>query len=701
MVIEPGASPPSSHATSETPPPASPPPARWLAWVMMVAVMAVTCLVFLPTLGNGFVYWDDHLVLLQNYDYRGFDWDRIRWMFTTRLMCHFQPLTWLTYALDYTLWGMEPWGYHLTSLLFHVATAGTFFWVARHLLYRAMGPWGSGAGVALAVAAGLATLVFSIHPLRVESVAWATERRDVTSGLFMMIALAAYLRASSRPAPARYRWLAASLTAYGLSLMGKAMGMTLPLVLVALDAYPLRRLGPIGRDWFAQSNRGVWLEKLPYLAIAVAAAANAFLGQYHGGTMAAVDRFPLVARVAITFYGIAFYVYKTLLPVRLSPLYAAPYPFNPWAWYFPLSVVVVGGISVAVVLGARRWPGGLVLWLIYLIVISPVVGLVQIGPQIAADRYTYLACLGWAVLAGAGWTAAWQRRSASPQWRMAFVAASVAAPMTLMALGWLTRNQVHVWKDTETLWRQVLRVEPNNGKAHNSLANWFYRQGRAAEAVERHKIGIRCDPTRPGAYNDMAAALVRLGRTDEAMDAYRQSIEINPRRPEGYAGLGMLLIKSRDPAEVKEGLECLRTSLEIRPTLSLPRICLANHHVQTKQYSRAAAELREGLKLTPRDPMLAARAAWLLATCPDDAVRNGAEALTWARRAVDSADEPDPVILEGLAAALAETGQFDQAVQVARQATALARQQGRKHLAAGIDGRARLYASRRPYRMRR
>jgi len=664
----------------------------------MAVVMVVTFLAYMPVLDNGFVNWDDRAVLLDNYDYRGLDWNHIKWMFTTRLMCHFQPLTWLTYALDYKLWGMDPWGYHLTSLLWHAATAGMFFWVARRLLHLAIGRHGSGSGPGLAVAAGVAALVFAIHPLRAESVAWATERRDVTSGLFFMITLAAYLRAAAGTGRSRTRWLVVSLSAYVLSLMGKATGMTLPVVLVVLDAYPLGRLGPFGRGWTAPRVRGVWLEKLPYLVIAIVAGVNAFLGQYYSAAMAPMELVTGLGRVSTACYATAWYVYKTFLPFGLSPLYSPDHPFDPWAWYFLLSGVVVILFSTGVILAARRWPAGLALWITYLTLLGPVSGLVQIGPQIAADRYTYLPCVGWAILVAAGWLATWHRRTRSPGWKAIFVASTLVLLLALAGLGCLSRRQARIWHDSGTLWRHALRVHPENAKAHNCLANWLHQQGRLGEALAEHREGIRLNPARASSYTSMAAVLAELGQRGPARAAFQQAIEIEPRCFGAHNGLGRLLLRSRTRKEIQEGLDHLRKSLEIKPAAVQVRVDLATHYARRRQYGQAEQVLREGTRLAPRNPWLAANLAWLLATCPDPKIRNGPEAVTLARQACQTTGSSHSGMLDVLAAALAETGQFDQAVTIAGQAAHLAHQAGDGKSANAIERRASRYEAARPWR---
>src|SRR5712691_11745291 len=251
-------------------------PQRRGSWLVPVLIALVTFTAFLPTLQNEFVGWDDATNFLDNPHYRGLAWTHLRWMWTTTHMGPYIPLTWMTLGLDYLLWSMNPVGYHLTSLLLHAANAVVFFFLVRRLLTLAL-PSPAERGHALAISAGLAALVFAIHPLRVESVAWATERRDVLSGLLYLVTILVYLRACERGARGRgWYWLAVAV--FGCALLSKSMVVNLPVVLVILDVYPLRRLGgTIG--WWSLADGPVYTEKIPFVLLAAAASAIALLAQ--------------------------------------------------------------------------------------------------------------------------------------------------------------------------------------------------------------------------------------------------------------------------------------------------------------------------------------------------------------------------------------------------------------------------------------
>src|SRR3989449_11431576 len=410
---------------------------RWVYWLVPVLVALVTFAAFLPALQNQFVNFDDNDNFLDNPHYRGLAWTHLRCMWTTHLG-HYIPLTWMTLGLDYLLWGLNPVGYHLMSLLLHAANAVVFFFVVRRILTRAL-PSLSERGHALAVSAGVAALVFAIHPLRVESVAWVTERRDVLSGLFYLLTILLYLRACERGARGR-GWYGLSVAAFVLALLSKSMVVNLPVVLLILDVYPLRRLGgAVG--WWSEPARRVYVEKIPFVLLAAAASAIALVAQLSHDTMVSVVQLSALGRLAVSVYGVSFYLWKTVAPVNLSPLYELPPTVNPWALPFIVSYGVVVAITAIVLALRRRAPGLPAAWVAYIVVLLPVLGIFQSGPQIAADRYTYLAGLGWAILVSAGVLSHWRRRP--------FLFTGLAA-CVLFGLGILTWNQVQVWRDSRS-----------------------------------------------------------------------------------------------------------------------------------------------------------------------------------------------------------------------------------------------------------
>src|SRR5438309_1670620 len=510
---------------------------RWVRWLAPLLVVLCTLAAFLPTLQNHFVNWDDDKNFLDNPHYRGLGWTQLSWMWTTH-MGHYIPLTWMTFGLDYLLWGMNPVGYHLTSLLLHAANAVVFFFIARRLLTLAL-PSPSKRGHALAVSAGFAALVFAIHPLRVESVAWVTERRDVLSGLFFLLTILVYLRACERPELGRW-WYGLSVALFGCALLSKSMAVSLPVVLLILEVYPLRRLGG-SLGWASASARRVYVEKIPFVLLAAAASALALLAQLSSRAMVSVAHLSALDRLAVSAYGLSFYLWKTVVPLNLSPLYMLPQTVNPAATPFIVSyggVLAVTAIALAL---RRRWPGLPAAWLAYVVVLLPVLGIAQSGPQIAADRYTYLAALGWAILAGAGLLSCWRRSTSSTTgapatWGLAGIATGV-----VIALGVLTWNQVQVWQDSERLWTHAVAVDPNSFMAHNNLGYALDRQGKLAEAIEHYRQALRIKPDYAEAHNNVGHALDGQGKPAEAIEHFQQALRIQPETAEAHNNLARAL----------------------------------------------------------------------------------------------------------------------------------------------------------------
>src|SRR5207244_3203976 len=533
-------------------------PQRRGFWLVPALIALVTFAAFLPVLQNQFVDWDDQRNFLDNPHYRGLGWTHLRWMWTTH-MGHWIPLTWMTFGLDYLLWGMNPVGYHLTNLLLHVTNAVVFFFVVRRILTLAL-PSPAERSHALAVSAGFAALVFAIHPLRVESVAWVTERRDVLSGLFYLLTILVYLRASERGARGQ-GWYWPSVAAFVCALLSKSMVVNLPVVLLILDVYPLRRLGgAVG--WWSERARRVYVEKIPFVLLAAAASAIALWAQLSHDTMVSVVQLSALGRLAVSVYGLSFYLWKTVAPVNLSPLYELPPAVNPWAPPFIVSYGVVVAITAIVLALRRRVPGLPAAWGAYIVILLPVLGIFQSGPQIAADRYTYLAGLGWAILAGAALLSCWRssRRSKTgtpATWLLAGLAFCV-----VVGLGVLTWNQVQVWHDSEKLWTHALAIDPKSPVAQGNRGNALARQGKPAEAIEHFRQALTMKPDYAYAQNNWGAALALQGKLAEAIEHYRRALQIKPDSADAHNNWGQALARQ---GKLAEAIDHYRQALQIKP----------------------------------------------------------------------------------------------------------------------------------------
>src|SRR5438132_7257447 len=530
----------------------------WVLWLVPVLIALVTVAAFLPALQNQFVSWDDAENFLDNPHYRGLGWSQLHWMWTTH-QGHYIPLTWMTLGLDYLLWGMNPVGYHLTSLLLHAANAVVFFFVVRRILKRAL-PSPSERGHALAVSAGFAALVFAIHPLRVESVAWVTQRRDVLSGVFYVVTILLYLRACERVARGRgWYWL--SVAVFVCALLSKSMVVNLPFVLLILDVYPLRRLGGFV-GWWSEPARRIYIEKIPFVLLAAAASAIAVMAQSSVHAAASLAQLSVPGRLAVSAFGLGFYLWKMVVPVNLSPLYELPRTVDPLAPPFILSYGLVLAITVIALARCRRLPGLPAVWLAYVVVLLPVLGIVQSGPQIAADRYTYLAGLGWAILAGAGLLSCWRTSRTSKTGTPTTLPIAGVATCLVVGLGALTWNQVRVWHDSTRLWSYAVSIDPESAMPQKKLGDEFVRQGKLGEAIAHYQQALRIKPNFADAETNWGVALAAQGKVAEAIEHYQQALRIKPDYAEAHYNLGNELARQ---GKLVEAIEHYQQALRLKP----------------------------------------------------------------------------------------------------------------------------------------
>ncbi len=570
------------------------------AWVLNprfipFALSLVTFAVFSPALRNGFVEWDDYTNLFENPHFRGVHWTHIRWMFTSTLMGHYIPFTWLTFGLDYTLWGMNPFGYHLTNVLVHAANAALFYLVALRLLSKAT----SLTGPTLRLAGSMATLLFALHPLRAESVAWATERRDVLSGFFFLLAVLTYLKAAESEG-GRRRWLlTTSLGSYLLALTSKSIVMTLPLVLVLLDVYPLGRLQWRWREWASPTARAVLREKLPYFVLGLAGAVTSYYAVAANDYLTTLQRYPWPARLGMTAFSLWFYFEKTVVPIWLSLLYELPVRVDPLAPRFFLPALAVLAISGIVLALHRRWPAGLAVWLYYGIVLGPVTGIVHSGHQLAHDRYSYLSCLSWALLFGAavGYVAWAGATGAVRPWLTRATAAVAAA--WILALATLTWYQVQVWRDTETLWRYGAESDPECSICQINLGDAFLRQKLPGLARERYELGLRLRPDRTRVYSNLGIILANTGDFKGAMEHLNHALADYPNDPAVLSNMGLALINQK---RFPEAISHLRHAIWVKPDHPSALTNLGAALTETRQPDAALRYLLRSAELKPDEP---------------------------------------------------------------------------------------------------
>ncbi len=576
---------------------------RVAAWAVPIEIACLTAAVLLPVLRDGWTDWDDPINFLNNPYYRGLGWTQLRWMLTAGLMGHWIPVTWLTLGADYALWGMRPFGYHLTSLLLHVASGAVFYLVARRLLGLAMP---AAPPLARGLGAAAAALFFSIHPLRVESVAWITERRDLTSGLFFLLTILAYLKAHERPAR-RPGWHVASLAFAALALTSKSIVMGLPLALVILDVYPLRRLPSHPRTWIRAEARPVWREKIPFAALAVGAAATAYGVQR--GTGYLTDAEPL-ARVVMVVYNVWFHVWKTFVPRRLGPLYEMPANLPLLDPAYLVAAVGVVVVTVAVWLLRRRWPAGLAVWVFYLVMLAPVVGVVHTGHHLGADRNTYVPCAGFALLVGAAVVAAAAAYPRGGRRRLAAGALVGLVALWLAGLAVSAHRQTAFWHDSETLWARGIEVDPTCSICVHNLAIVMQRRGNQEASLALFRRAIALRPDRTEFRGNYGLLLLQMGQREEGEAELRLRLARNPGDYSAHTNLGIALIED---GRLADSIAQIEQALRVKPDWVPALDALGRALLTDGRLDGAQAAFERALAVNPGDPigrLGLARVAW-------------------------------------------------------------------------------------------
>jgi len=511
-------------------------------------------------------------------------------MLTATVMGHWIPVTWLTLGADFALWGMNPFGYHLTNLLLHTTNAVLFYFVSRRLLRLAM-PAASRGTVILGAAA--AALVFAVHPLRVESVAWITERRDVLSGLFFLAAILAYLRGVETGDRIEPRWRTYSLLLFAGGLLSKASVMTLPAVLVLLDVYPLRR--------GAFTWRRLVVEKAGYWALALGGAVGALVAlKLSGLRITPYVAYGPEARLAMVAYSFWFYPSTWVWPIGLSPLYELPARLDPLSPRFLLPVIGLVAVTTLLVLLRKRWAGGLAAWVYSAVMLSPTSGVVHAGFQLAHDRYSYLSGLGFALLAGGG--IAWILRATSDRRvsRTLAAGALAATALVVVGLGVGSWQQSRVWQDSETLWRWGLEVDPDCAICHHNLGIVLGRRGDRAEAQALLERAIALRPDRSEFQGNYGLLLVQMGRRPEGMARLRYRLGHNPRDVNARVNLGIALVEDGRPAEAVAELE---EALRVKPDSVTALTSLGRALLEDGRVEPARAAFERAIAINAADPV--------------------------------------------------------------------------------------------------
>jgi tetratricopeptide (TPR) repeat protein len=589
-----------------------------------------------------FVDFDDTRYIVENPRLReGLGAGGIVGDFTSPYYLNWHPLTSVSFRIDYALYGLEPAGYLWTNVALHGLAALALFLA----LCRMTGATGASAFVAG---------VFALHPLHVESVAWASSRKDVLSAVCFGFALLAYARYAEAPSAAR---MAAVAVALVVGLLSKAVLVTLPFVLLLLDGWPLRRLGEGGMD--LRLLRARVAEKWPLFAVCLLAAGITWGVQREAGATALGDVLPIGLRVANAILSYADYLIDAVWPSGLAVFY--PHPrLGPSAGKVACAggaLLAITGVALAL---RRRAPYLIVGWLWFLGMLVPMLGLVQVGQQARADRYSYLPLTGLAI--AAAWSADALVRSPGHRRLLALTGAVV-----LVALGIAAWSQAALWRDSATLFAHARDVTSGNFKAHRGLGDALRRQGAYDEALREYAEATRIAPGWAEPYLGRAEVLVLVGRRDEAVASFERALELEPRRRGVARALGLLQARLGRTTAAQRYLEAAVAEGEADLQVLL---ALAEIGTTLGDDAAAAAHYRSALLLEPAHPAAGNNLAWLLATSADPRVRAPAEALRLAQQGVSRA--PDhPGALDTLAAAFAASERFEDAVATAARALVL------------------------------
>jgi Tfp pilus assembly protein PilF len=513
-------------------------------FLLALSAAGIALIVFLKALQNGFVNWDDNLYVYGNVFIRSLDTRLLRWAFTDfHTTANWHPLTWLSHAMDYRIWGPDPMGHHLTSVLLHGANTFLVVLLVVTLLDAARRKTNEGGlltGKDVLIAGFTTGLLFGIHPLHVESVAWVSERKDVLCAFFFLLSLLSYAKyadAVEESAGPAAPWLdkryLLAFIFFIMAMLSKPMAVTLPCVLLILDWFPYERIRS------AKTARGVVLEKIPFFILSIALSTVAVIAQASGGALVALRSTPLQWRLAVGASALISYLREMVFPFNLSPFYPYPKEFSPFS-YLP-AFLAVAGITAACLLVYRRsrrklW---LAVWTFYVITLLPVLGIVQVGEQSIADRYTYLPAIGPFLLAGLLVARASGKIFTAPRrdGRRALFVAVVLGMVAVMS--YLTIQQIGVWKDGITLWSDVLRKEPGVAFAYNNRGLTYGDMGLYDKAMNDYERSIALEPDFFRPYNNRGVILIRKGLPDEAIRDFDRSIALNPSFAETYMNRGI------------------------------------------------------------------------------------------------------------------------------------------------------------------
>jgi Flp pilus assembly protein TadD len=593
--------------------------------------------------------------------------------------------------LDCQLYGLNAGGHHATNVILHTIAVLLLFWVLQQMTGAA---WRS----------ALVAALFAVHPLHVESVAWVSERKDILSAVFFFLMLLAYSRYARAPSVMRYL---AVVVLFAAGLMSKPMLVSAPIILLLLDYWPLRRFEQPslirGKAKASESDeqrrkiRRLYLEKIPLFVLSAVAAILTFVLQKR--TAGAIPPLPFLWRVQNAFVSYVIYVWKTLWPARLAVFY--PHPNDTLAlWEVMFAILLLLAITASVIVFRKQRPYLLTGWFWYLVMLIPVIGIIQVGEQGHADRYTYLPHVG--LFVAAVWFAIDVATVRQSKTRVAVTTA--AAVLIILALAWVAFIQTSYWRNSDALWTHALAVTSDNDVAHNNLGYLCNDRGELDKAISHFESAARIRSGKRDPHYDLGSAFVQMnlgdalarkGRSDEAMRYYDEALRLQPNYADAYYNRGTVLFAK---GRVDEAIADWAKALEMHPNDADAHTSLGNALLQKGSLREAIAHYVTAMALAPEDPHSRNNLAWVLATASDSSIRDGAKAVGFAQEAVQLSGGREPLFLRTLAAAYAENGRFSEAIAVAQQAAVIANMQAKPDMAKRLNGDLVLFRGNLPLR---
>jgi protein O-mannosyl-transferase len=642
---------------------------------------AITWLVFGQTVRHEFVNFDDHVYVYDNpLVAGGLNINGIVSAFTHPHARNWHPLTTVSHMLDCQLYGLNAGGHHFTSVALHT--------IAVLLLFRVLRVTTGALWPSAFVAA-----LFAIHPLHVESVAWVSERKDVLSAVFFMLTLAAYVRYARAPSPGRY-FIVAMI--FALGLMSKPMLVTVPFVLLLLDYWPLRRFDKVARlkpgvgmtSWLNRRPSLLFLEKTPLLVLSGLSCLVTIWAQDQATGL--LEQLPFTWRLNNALVSYIEYVRQTFWPARLAVFY--PYPNNPLSiWKVTLASAFLLTVSAIAIFLRKKRPYVLTGWFWYVGMLVPVIGIVQIGEQGHADRYTYLPHIGLFLLIV--WTAA----DLAMAWHLRREYLWLAATTTIAVLSSGAAVQASFWKNSEKLWDHALSVTSNNDFAHNNLGFFYLRRGELDKAVSHFETALKIRSGKSHTrYNlgtalvhvNLANALAREGRPEEAIIHYEEAVRLRPDYGDTYYNFGSVLFQQ---GRIDDAITQWQKALAIQPNDAAAHTSLGNAFLQKGRPDEAIVHYQRAVEINPREVNARNNMAWVLATSSDASIRNGTMAVSLATQAVEISGGKDAIFFRTLAASYGECGKFADAIAAAEKGEMIAISRGDSHLARTFEKDIALY----------